>query len=151
METPPPPPPEVVPLPKLEIQIDSVAPPIKASLEHEVDLTMAMPDFAPSVEKARERMLFSSKELDSQPRLLNRPTATFPKSQLDRGVKEGKVTLEVVIGASGNVTVRRVLDSTHPDFTAMARSFATRAKFSPPKKEGRSVSSLFRWPLILKP
>ena len=111
---------------------------------------MTLPDFSPAIDQPRQRMLFSSKELDSQPKLLNRPSATFPKSQLDQGVTEGKATLEVVISPSGKVTVRRVLESSHPDFARMARSFATRAKFSPPKKEGRSVSSVFKWPLVLK-
>jgi hypothetical protein len=32
----------------------------------------------------------------------------------------------------------------------MGESFASRAKFTPPKKDGRPVNALFRWPLILK-
>lgn len=150
-EPPPPPPPDVPPLPKLEIQLNSIAPPIKATTDPQVDLTMMMPDFSREVEQPRQRMLFSSKELDQQPRLVNRPSATFPRSQLARGVREGKVTLEVAIDPSGKVSIRRVIDSSHPDFTAMAKSFASRARFTSPKKDGRSVTAIFRWPLILRP
>lgn len=150
-EPPPPPPPEQPPLPKLDIVIDSTAPPIKATLEDDAELDLTMPDFQPAVDKPMENMLFSSKDLDSQPRLVNRPSVTYPASQRARGVHEGKVTLEVTISPSGKVDIRRVIDSDHPDFTSMARSFASRARFTSPKKDGRAVSAVFRWPMVLRP
>ena len=55
-----------------------------------------------------------------------------------------------MISKTGTVAVQRVLESPHDDFTEMARSFATRSRFTPPKKDGRSVQALFRWPLTLK-
>jgi hypothetical protein len=33
----------------------------------------------------------------------------------------------------------------------MARSFATRSRFTVPKKNGRPVTAIYRWPLILRP
>ncbi|MEX2579988.1 MAG: energy transducer TonB [Verrucomicrobiales bacterium] len=149
-ETPPPPPPPTD-LPKLDLELDSVAPPIKASIDREVDLDLSLSDFAPRNEGPREEMTFSSAELDAQPQLVNKPSATFPASQKRQGVTEGRVTLEVHINSAGRVTVRRVLSSSHEDFVAMARSFATRARFTPPKKDGRPVNAVFKWPLILRP
>ena len=66
--------------------------------------------------------------------------------------QHGTMTSGIVAGdgSGGIVTVKRVLESPHDDFTTMARSFATRARFTPPKKDGRSVNALFRWPLILR-
>jgi len=94
--------------------------------------------------------MFASADLDSQPRLVNRPAVIFPAAQREKGVTQAKVVLEVVINSAGIVSVQRVLESPHEDFTAMARNFATKARFTPPKKDGRSVQALFRWPLILK-
>ena len=147
----PPPPPEAKELPKLNIELDSVAPPVKASLDRDVDLRLETTDFAPKQEQAQERMTFTSNELDSSPRLVSRPRVSFPKAQRDKGVTEGRVTLEVLINSAGKVNVRRVLDSSHNDFTAMARTFASNSRFTPPRKNGRAVNALFKWPLILRP
>lgn len=149
-ETPPPPPPDPD-LPKLELSLDPVAPPIKASLAEKVELRLASAEFAPQSEAPRQEMVFSSSELDTQPRLINRPSITFPAAQKAKGVSEGRVTLEVQISAAGRVTVRRILESSHPDFDEVARSFASRARFTSPNKDGRAVNAVFRWPLILRP
>jgi TonB family protein len=144
---PPPPPPD---LPRLQIELDSVAPAVKASLDRDLDLRLNRTEFAPQTDAPLAQMIFASADLDSQPKLVNKPSVTFPASQKRAGVTQAKVVLEVQISSGGIVTVKRVLESPHDDFTAMARSFATRARFTPPKKDGRSVNALFRWPLILK-
>lgn len=149
-ETTPPPPPPPPDLPRLQIELDSVAPAVKASLDRDLDLRLNRTEFAPQQEAPLAQMLFASADLDSQPKLVNKPAVTFPASQKQAGVTQAKVVLEVQISSGGIVTVRRVLESPHDDFTAMARSFATRARFTPPKKDGRAVNALFRWPLILK-
>lgn len=149
-ETPPPPPPQTE-LPKLDLQIDPVAPPVKANIDQDVDLDLSFADFAPQNEQPREAMTFSMADLDSQPRLVNAPSVKFPEEQRNRGVTEGRVTVEVYINSAGRVTIKRILSSSHEDFTAMARSFVTKARFTPPKKDGRPVNALFKWPLILKP
>jgi hypothetical protein len=149
-ETTPPPPPPPPDLPRLQIELDSVAPAVKASLERDLDLRLNRTEFAAEQEAPLSQMTFASSDLDSQPKLVNKPSVTFPLRQKEAGVTEAKVILEVQISSGGIVTVKRVLDSPHEDFTAMARSFASRARFTPPKKDGRSVNALFRWPLILR-
>ncbi len=149
-ETTPPPPPPPPDLPRLQIELDSIAPAVKASLERDLDLRLNRTDFTTEQEAPLAQMTFASADLDSQPKLVNKPSVTFPPGQKKAGVTEAKVVLEVQISSGGIVTVKRVLDSPHDDFTAMARSFATRARFTPPKKDGRSVNALFRWPLILR-
>ncbi|MDF1739459.1 MAG: TonB family protein, partial [Verrucomicrobiales bacterium] len=133
------------------IELDSVAPPVKASLDRDVELRLETTDFAPQQDQPQERMTFSSSELDSSPRLVSRPRVSFPEAQRKKGVTEGRVTLEVLINTTGKVNVRRVLDSSHNDFTAMARTFASNSRFTPPRKNGRAVNALFKWPLILRP
>lgn len=149
-ETTPPPPPPPPDLPRLQVELDSVAPAVKASLERDLDLRLDRTEFAPEQEAPLAQMTFASADLDTQPKLVNKPTVTFPASQRKAGITQAKVVLEVLISSGGVVTVKRVLESPHDEFTAMARSFATRARFTPPKKDGRPVNALFRWPLILK-
>ena len=94
---------------------------------------------------------YDAGDLDAKPSLVNRPSATYPRDQLRAGVKEGRVVLEISISTNGKVSVRRVISSSHADFTAMARKFAAKARFSVPKKNGRAVTAIYRWPLILRP
>lgn len=97
------------------------------------------------------RSTYDAGELDARPHLINRPSASYPRSQQRAGVKEGKVLLEVSISTTGRASVRRVISSTNDDFSVMARQFASRARFSVPKKNGRAVTAIYRWPLILRP
>lgn len=158
LPAPPPPPPETPPpppsrpdLPTLELTLDPVAPPLEATLARDPELRLELSDFAPRDHSPLADMLFASQDLDSQPRLLNQPHAPFPQSQARQGVTEGRVVLEVLISAAGKVTVRRVLEASHPDFVEPARRFAVAAAFTAPQKDGRPVNALFRWPLILRP
>jgi len=147
-ETPPPPPPPD--LPRLEIQLDPVAPPVKAALVRDVELRLNPSDFAPVQDAPLAQMVFSAADLDTMPKLVNRPSIVFPANLRAKGVKQVKVVLDVNLSPGGIVTVQRVLESPSDDFTAVARSYATKARFTPPKKDGRSVQASFRWPLILK-
>lgn len=148
-DTPPPPPPPPD-LPQLEIELDSVAPPVKATLVDKPELRLALSDFAPVRQTPLARMMFTAADLDSQPHLVNRPTFRFPPSQKAKGVTRAKVVLEIVISSGGVVSVKRILESPHDDFSEVARSYASKARFTPPKKDGRAVQALFRWPLILQ-
>lgn len=146
----PPPPPKMPPLPKLDIQIDSPAPAIKATLEPQMPRQMLAASFLPNQDQPRQRMSFLLRDLDSQPRLVNRPSVRFPTALKNRGIHQGRVTLEIEISPSGVPTVLRVIDASHPEFVSMARNFAARARFTAPKKDGRSVSAKFQWPLVLQ-
>ena len=172
-ETPPPPPPP--PLPKLELQIESVAPPLMATLDSKIDLTMrtadfeleSNPDVIPSplpiktpkpakpspepISRPQVQGLVSVGDLDSRPRLMNRPSTRYPTALLRRGVRSGTVILEVGISTNGRVEVRKVLSSSHPELTKMATSFASRARFSVPRKDGQPVKAIYRWPMTLQP
>ena len=174
-ESTPPPPPPPPPLPRLEMQIESIAPPIVATLDPRIDLTMKDAEFeleaisepeavplavtAPvavkpaikTIPKPRVQGPVSIGDLDSRPRLLNRPSTRYPSALLRRGIRSGTVILEVSISMTGRVKVRRVISSSHPELTKMASSFASRARFSVPKKDGKSVEALYRWPMTLQP
>ncbi|MDP4584292.1 MAG: energy transducer TonB [Verrucomicrobiales bacterium] len=147
-ETPPPPPPPD--LPRLDLKLDPGAPPVKATLARKIELRLNPSDFAPLQEAPLAQMVFSAADLDSMPRLVNRPSIVFPAELKAKGLTQVKVVLDVNLSAGGIVTVQRVLESPGDDFTAVARSYATKARFTPPKKDGRAVQASFRWPLIRK-
>ncbi|MEM7012673.1 MAG: TonB family protein [Verrucomicrobiota bacterium] len=172
-----PPPPQRVPLPQLEIEIESTAPPLRARIDPKLDLTMKLAMFelevdppkpTPSAPKATLRPVshiqkpqpkpkptvrttFDAGELDSKPRLRSAPSMSFPRELLKEGIREGTVVVEVEIDTSGRVSVRRVLSSNHPRFTEIARSVAARSRFSTPTKDGKPVKAIFRWPLVIRP
>jgi TonB family protein len=91
-----------------------------------------------SLQAPVKRSSYDASDLDATPGLVNRPLTAYPREQLRAGLKEGRVVLEVSIGTSGRITMRRVISSPHADFTAMARKFASQARFSVPKKKRSS-------------
>ena len=93
---------------------------------------------------------YSTSELDGTPRLLRHGSATFPSSLARQGVSRGTVVLEVELSASGSVSVRRVVSSTHPELVAPARRVAASARFTPPKRNGEAVKAIMRWPIIIE-
>jgi len=172
--TPPPPPPPPS-LPRLEIEIENISQPLVATLDPQIDLTMKNVEFelesipidqpdvlavktpvdaipSPKIlPKPVIRGPVSIGDLDSRPRLLNRPSTRYPSALLRRGIRSGNVVLEVTISINGRVKVRNVLSSSHPELTKMATSFASRARFSIPKKDGKPVEAIYRWPMTLQP
>lgn len=172
--TPPPPPPPPS-LPRLEIEIEDISQPLVATLDPQIDLTMKNVEFElesipvdqpdvlavktpvdaiPSPKILPKPVIWgpvSIGDLDSRPRLLNRPSTRYPSALLRRGIRSGNVVLEVTISTNGRVKVRNVLSSSHPELTKMATSFASRARFSIPKKDGKPVEAIYRWPMTLQP
>ncbi|MDF1823979.1 MAG: energy transducer TonB [Verrucomicrobiales bacterium] len=146
-EVTPPAPPITPDLPVLELELDSIAPPVEATLLPDTKMSLSMSDFASVADQPRERITFAGSDLDTKPRLVYRPAFTFPEAQKSRGITQARVTLEVAINSTGKVRVLRVLDSPHPDFSEAAKSFASRSKFTSPIKDGRSVNTVFKWPL----
>lgn len=139
-------------LPKLDLSVDSEAPPIQAVMaDRLVNLTMKPAAFSSEFQPSKGATLYSAAQLDTQPRLLNRPQVSFPPSQSRIGVREGRVTLEVMINTSGKVMVRRIVSASHADFAVMAKQFANQSRFSPPRKDNRIVNAVFNWPLVLRP
>ena len=151
---PPPPPPDIPPppppktqLPKLDLQIDPVAPPVKANIDQDVDFDLTLSEFAPQNEQPRQDMVFSLSDVDNKPKLLNRPTFTFPNSLKRQGVSKGVVKLEIRLSPRGQVDIKRIISATHQELIPVAKTFASRARFTPVEKDGRAVNLSFIWPI----
>jgi hypothetical protein len=93
---------------------------------------------------------YSAAELDGQPRLLRHGSASFPVALSRKGVTRGTVTLEVELSERGAVRVRRVISATHPELVSGAKRVAAGSRFTVPKKNGRAVRAIMRWPITIK-
>ena len=90
---------------------------------------------------------FSLKDLDSMPILLSKPNISFPKSLIDRGIIKAKVMVEVIINEKGKVKFISFKSDTYEEIKEVAKDFAKRSLFTPPKKDGVKVKSKFIWPI----
>lgn len=164
----PPPATELPELPKLELSINPELPALSVTHQkRDLEIEMKKTEFRkvlknppppkkttakPTTQwKPKAPTYYSAKSLDSQPRLINRPHVDFPNSLKRQGLWEGRVTLEVIISSTGRVRINRVISSSNSNFIPLAYSFASRARFTPPKKNGKSVDAKFNWPLVLRP
>lgn len=161
---PPPPPPEPRPpqqkvqlpeLPLLEIQPNSIAPPLKALTQPEIDPKLLAVDFqrlSPPVQLPANLgpITYGIDDLDARPVLINHPSVSYPAALARQGVLRGRVVLEVIISPDGRVRILKFVSCEYPELERMARRFAARARFSSPKKNGIPVTATYRWPLVLK-
>ena len=90
---------------------------------------------------------FGLSELDQAPRLLTTPRVRFPENLRSRGVNRALVELNVMIDEGGRVFLREIVKNPHPQLSSEIRLLAQRARFTPPKKGGRSVRAVFIWPV----
>lgn len=148
-EVTPPTPPVAPELPTLDLEIDTAAPPVQANLSPELKLDLTLNEFATDSEPTRERMTFAGSDLDTKPRLVYLHTVPIPASLKNKSVKSMRVTLRVAIGPSGKVRVLGVVESPDREFTEVATLIATRSKFTAPIRDGRTVNTIFNWPLEL--
>ncbi|MFK7850540.1 MAG: TonB family protein [Akkermansiaceae bacterium] len=177
-DTPPPPPaltqvsvlpdPTRVPIPQAEIPMDITAPvenfftdiapaPLPMTAKPIRSAPIAKPS-PPSRQAPIKRPKpppiakshYSASELDSTPRLLRHGSASFPSSLARKGVSRGTVTLEVELSTSGSVSIRRVISSTHSELVTGARRVAARARFTAPKRNGKPVKAIMRWPIVIQ-
>lgn len=101
---------------------------------------------APPVVKS----IYNSSELDGNPRLIRHGSATFPSSLSRKGITSGTIVLEVELSTSGSVKIRRVVSATHQDLVSAARRVASGARFTAPKKNGKAVKAIMRWPIVIQ-
>jgi protein TonB len=163
-EPPPPPPPEElttppksepVPLempqtpPQIEIQTLDVA--LNPGSGDAVAMGIDTPDFITKIDMTADiQELFTFEDLSEAPRLINQPRFRFPSQLARRGIKEGKVIVEIEILPNGQARLRRIISSTHPELEEPAREIVRSARFTKPEVNGRPQAVRGRFPLILQ-
>jgi len=105
---------------------------------------------APSDAAGNLDSLFRFEDLQKAPRLVDAPPYRFPRELVRRGVREGRVVVDIEILPDGSAKFRRIVSSTHPELEAIARRIIRGARFTRPKVEGEARRVRGHFPLILK-
>ena len=90
--------------------------------------------------------VFEISQLDRAPSAITQPPPVFPYS-LRSQISEGKVTLEFIVDANGDVVAPEVIASTHHGLDEAAIIGVLKWKFRPGMKAGRKVNTRVRQPL----
>jgi protein TonB len=83
--------------------------------------------------------IFSSKDVATKPRILQRPEPFYP-AEARRNGTGGKVILKVLLSATSKVTFVRVVQELPDGLTESAVKAACLIRFQPAMKEGRAVA-----------
>lgn len=88
----------------------------------------------------------------TKPKITDKPVPAYPESQRAEGMK-GKVTVHVLLKASGEIDVIRVNSVMHKDFDKAAEAAAKNLKFTPAvhKKSKQPVSQVISVEFNFKP
>jgi hypothetical protein len=143
---PPPPPPDVEP-PPLRVSLDAIDASLNLGTGGAMGGIVAFEGFAQSADDTgADLSIFDIKDLDQVPRLL-RPGALVHPAELKRARVGGRVVLMVIINERGNVKVEQVVEGKIRAFVPNAITFAEGCLFEVPKKNGKSVSARYNWPI----
>ena len=164
-DLPPPPPPTLtqitalpdptrVPVPRADLPMD-IKSPVENFFADLVPPPLPVPPAPEAAPQPKPRppsppSHYRTKDLDGIPKLLAHGSAAFPSSLARRGVTRGTVVFEVEISTTGAIRVRRVVSSTHKELISAARRVAAGARFTAPKRRGRVVKAIMRWPITIE-
>jgi periplasmic protein TonB len=94
--------------------------------------------------------IFDVKDLDQKPTERVKVQPNYPYEMKRNGIG-GKVVLQIVSNANGDVLDVFVVSSTHREFEEPARQAVMKWKFRPGKKGGRNVASRMELPMEFTP
>ncbi|HKJ89634.1 MAG TPA: energy transducer TonB, partial [Oceanipulchritudo sp.] len=93
-----------------------------------------------------EAQLFNVQDLDELPRPV-RQVKMEPPSRFRQERISGLVRVEIMIDESGTTTVRRILESSHPELEEPARRALAQWTWTPPRKNGDPVKARYILPI----
>ncbi|QBG48309.1 hypothetical protein EGM51_13240 [Verrucomicrobia bacterium S94] len=152
--------PKLPELPQLDVNPAYTAPPLKARLkpvikppllETEFKLA-AQPQPVPTIstpDPGNQEEFFEWNELDRHPVPLNKPQVPYPASLARQGIYKSTVKLIIQLGPDGRPKIEQFVRCDYPELEKMARQYAQRARFTPPVKDGKPVTTRFTWTVNL--
>lgn len=96
-----------------------------------------------------EDFTFQLHQLDENPRLIKQGPNNYPR-KLKRQKIEARVLLKVEIDKKGKLTVIDVLEFSDKRFVDAAKKWAESSIYTPPKKAGKTVKTMFNVPVLYK-
>lgn len=85
-------------------------------------------------------------QLSNMPRFLHKVLPVYPKILKHRGITSGRVTLSVLIDATGKIRNIQVLNSSHPEFAQAAIDAINACSFQPADIKGKPVATRLKIP-----
>lgn len=139
--------------PNLELQPLDLG--LKLNLNSVTMIQPSMKEFSQHIEnslniESQTKTLFSFEELSQPPRYLSLPELHYPSELRRRGIREGEVSMLIVINEKGKAKVLEVLSSTHLRFNAEAIRLVEQASFTIPMKDGQPTRTKGKWTLKIK-
>ena len=96
------------------------------------------------------KKLFTFKDLQEKPRIINHPKIQFPQELVRRGIKMGRVFALIEIDEQGRAEIIRVESSTHPLLIKEAEKVVRQAQFTRPLIDGVPQRVRGQWSIILQ-
>ena len=94
--------------------------------------------------------MFTFADLQSAPRIINRPRISYPRELTRRGVREGRVIVKILIDPKGRAKVLEVISASEPALIPVAKDVIRQARFTPPTVNGAPQAVRGEWPLLLR-
>ena len=94
--------------------------------------------------------LFTFADLESAPRIINKPRIAYPRELIRRGIREGRVLVRIEIDTRGRARVIEIISASEPRLIPAAKEVIRKARFTAPKVGGRLQKVHGEWPIILR-
>ena len=107
--------------------------------------------FASEVDAIGEiQKLFTFADLESAPRIINKPRIAYPRELIRRGIREGRVLVRIEIDTRGRARVIEIISASEPRLIPAAKEVIRKARFTAPKVGGRLQKVHGEWPIIMR-
>ena len=107
--------------------------------------------FASEVDAIGEiQKLFTFADMESAPRIINKPRIAYPRELIRRGIREGRVLARIEIDTRGRARVLEIISASEPRLIPAAKEVIRKARFTAPKVGGRLQKVHGEWPIILR-
>ncbi len=124
---------------------------LNPSISDALKIGVAGAGFATEVDAVGDiQKMFTFADLQSAPRIINRPSIVYPKDLIRRGVREGRVIVKIEIDTKGRARVLEVLFATDPRLIPPTKDVIRQARFTPPEVDGVARTVRGEWPIVLR-
>ena len=96
------------------------------------------------------QQLFTFADLQSAPRILNRPSIRYPRELIRAGIREGRVVAKIEIDIKGRARVLEIVSASDRRLIPAAQQVIRKARFTPPQVDGVPRKVHGEWPIILR-
>ena len=87
------------------------------------------------------------KNLDKIPRLLSKSAIKFPRSLVERGIRQVTTKVELIIDQNGKPYIKKIVDPVYPEMIDTIRETIKNARFTVPTKNGLPVQADYLYKL----